>query len=61
MTIGTNLLIKYTDQTYLVEHDILTAPCNLYQALASIINQVGASNKWKIVIEPSETEYFLGE
>jgi len=54
------LLIKYNDKTHLETKEILVAPCNLYQALATIVNEVQGTN-WTIEIYPTFTEYFLGD
>lgn len=60
MSIGTNLLIKYNDKIHLETKEILVAPCNLYQALATIVNKVEGTH-WTIEIYPTFTEYFLGD
>ena len=60
MSIGTNILIKYEDKVHLETKEILTAPCNLYQALASIVNDINGT-AWSIELIPSFTEYFLGD
>jgi hypothetical protein len=60
MSIGTNILIKYNDKIHLETKEILVAPCNLYQALATIVNRIEGTH-WNIEIIPSFTEYFLGE
>jgi hypothetical protein len=59
--IQTNVILNYTNQQYLIDHNVLTDPCNLHQALAYILNEVGDSKHWQIVIKPTETEYFTGE
>jgi hypothetical protein len=58
MSIGTNLLIKYNDKVHLETKEILVAPCNLYAALATIVNRVEGVH-WNIEILPSFTEYFI--
>ena len=60
MSIGTNIKITFEDRTFLIEDTIITAPVNLYAALATVVNNVEGNN-WKISFQPTTIEYFKGE
>jgi hypothetical protein len=60
MSITTNIKIIYEDRTFLTEDTIITAPVNLYAALAAIVNNAQGNN-WKITFQPTAIEYFTGE
>ena len=55
------MLVTYTDPKYIMETQTLVAPCNLYAALGKILNNDYDSRTWKITIEPTEMEYFMGD
>ena len=61
VTLPALMLVTFKSQEYLVEAKTLVAPCNLYQALGKIINQELDTKKWSITIEPTDTEYFMGD
>jgi hypothetical protein len=60
MSIETNIKITFEDRTFLIEDTIITAPVNLYAALAAVVNNVEGNN-WKITFQPTAIEYFKGE
>jgi hypothetical protein len=60
MSIGTNIKITLTDRTYLTEETLITAPVNVYAALATFLNKVDGKN-WNIILLPTDVEYFTGE
>jgi len=60
-TLPALMLVTYTDPTYVLETQTLVAPCNLYAALGKILNNDHDSSSWKITIEPTEMEYFMGD
>ena len=55
------MLVTYTSKEYLIESKTLVAPCNLYAALGKILNNDYPSSSWKITIEPTAMEYFMGD
>lgn len=63
VTLPSNVLVTLKCQDYLLEHQVLVAPVNIYAALGYIFNDgANSSKKWTITIEPSEIEYFeIGE
>ena len=61
VTPPSNVLITLKCTDYLLEHQVLVAPCNIYAALGMIFNDgTNSSTKWTITIEPSDIEYFEG-
>lgn len=61
VNLSSNVLVTLKCQDYLLEHQVLVAPCNLYAALGMIFNDgTNSSTKWTITIEPSDIEYFEG-
>jgi hypothetical protein len=59
MSVGTNIHIKYFNNDHLVTHEVLTAPCDLYKALAYVVNDIQGSKDWSITLTPSFIEYFV--